>query len=245
MKLRLLVLTGLFFLFSLPVFSEPIKVGLEPLPPFVNEDGSGLSIELLKKAEKHSGVSFEITIMPYSRAKSGLKNGVLDLMGHTPYKLEEKDFYTYAVEVNWSMPAFSDLYAVNKEVLEPARLKQLKRIGVPFGNAAFFSEVLKIPKDHFHEGKIRNILKMLDRGRLDALLFERAASMSSIRQYKPKNTMYYKMQMAVPVSFAVQKNEAGNDLRKRLEKAFQKVNQKRIFKDYMPFTKLPEEGVVQ
>lgn len=240
------LLTFIAFLLCFQVtYAETVNVGLEPLPPFVEEDGTGLTIQLLKEAEKISDLKFNITIMPYSRAKKSLKNKKINLMGHTPYKLEEKSFFEYAVEVEWSQPTYTDLYAVKNENLNAAQLKKLERIGTLFGNSDFFSELFDLPKAHFHEAKMENLLIMLDKGRLDGILFERAATMSSISKAGLEHKVYYKTLANIPVGLAVPKDSKGNALKQKLESLLQKIDQEKIFKEYLHYAKLPDEGVVE
>ncbi len=97
-----------FFLWVSLIHAENILVGLEPFPPLITEDKKGLSVELLRAVEKISDLRFKIKIMRYDLAKFRLKKGKRHLIGHTPYKVEVKEFYEYAQELDWSINAIVD-----------------------------------------------------------------------------------------------------------------------------------------
>lgn len=87
-----------------------------------------------------------LAIAPYNRAKLDLKSGKTDLIGHTPHGKETQDFYVYAQDLAWSIPAVTDIYAMKKETIEPSSFAAIKVIGVPRGKREF-SELYKIPFD--------------------------------------------------------------------------------------------------
>ncbi len=224
---------------------EVIRVGLEPFPPLINEDGSGYSIDLLKRIEKVSNLQFDISIMPYYRAKNNLEKLRLDLIGHTPYQLEEKPFYRFAQELDWSKPTYTDLYAKKTGMFQPGALKNTKRIGVPRGNEGFFSELLDIPEENFIAGSdMDSLLKMLDRNEINAFIFERASTMSSLQRLGIAGIRYRKLK-EIPIGFAVRKDQQGADLKKRLERHLSDIDQGGIYRVYLSYTRLPESGVVQ
>ena len=82
-KLKVLIIIT-FIINTALSFGEEIKVGVEPFPPLINENGTGYAIDMLKEIEKQSDLKFQISFMPYNRAKSELKNGSVDLIGLTP-----------------------------------------------------------------------------------------------------------------------------------------------------------------
>jgi len=224
-------------------YSEIIKVGLEPFPPLINKDKSGYSIDLLREIEKVSDFKFKIAIMPYNRAKKLLKEGRVSLIGHTPYRNEVKEFYDYAKDLNWSIPAIVDLYSLKKISIK--NYKKIKRIGVPRGNKEFFSELFKIPLENFIEGSLENLVAMLKRGRLNAVLFERAAIMSTIKKQKLSKIHYLKID-TLEASFAVRIDTKGKKLIQKLNKILKKVGNSKVYKKYYTeYLKLPTSGIVK
>ncbi len=242
LKILLFVAIGSVLIFQ-NTWAEEIRVSLEPLPPLIVDDKTGLTIQLLKEVEKISDLKFVINIMPYNRAKKELKKGKTVLMGHTPHKQEAKEFYEYGQELNWSVPTKIDVCAIKKENVNLNMYKTLPKIGTPRGNKEFLSGLLGIPFEQFHEGKLENLLKMLEKGRIDALLFERASTHTSIKNAKLEG-VYYTEVMDVAAALAVQKTEQGSSLMKKLDDLIIKTNQTKIFKDYLKFMNLPKHGVV-
>ena len=174
MRLKSLFLTAIVVLMPLILLAGTYTVVLEPLPPFINpgfakSSNPGYSIVFLKQIEKQLGDTFKFSEAPYSRLKWGLKEKKYDLVGHMPYKLEVKEFYEYAQDVDWSIDVISDLYVVNKANL--SKINSLK-IGTPRGNKEFASELTGIPLKNFYDsGTIESLLGMLYKGRIDAFWF--------------------------------------------------------------------------
>jgi len=239
---RALTLLSILFLSSI-AFSEVIRVGLEPFPPLIIDKKSGYTIELLKAIEKISDIKFEIKIMPYNRAKEELKEGRLDLIGHTPYKLEAKEFYVYAEELDFNIGVKADIYVKDK-----AKLKDIKKlkIGTPRGNETFASDLLGIQVKNFHPGDLENLLRMLSAGRIDAFWFERASTMSTLEKLKIKNIYYEENpKESINASLAVKKDKKGRELKKRLDLLLKKVDKKKILKDLNIYNALPGSGKVK
>lgn len=238
----LLIVVG--FIFTIQnTWAEEIKVSLEPLPPLIIDKDNGLTVKLLKEIEKISDIKFKIGIRPYSRAKKELKDGDIQLMGHTPYQQETKAFYKFGKELKWSVATKIDVFAIKKENVDLDKFKTLPKIGTPRGNKEFMSELLEIPLKQFHEGSIENLLKMMDKGRIDVFLFERASTHTTIKKLKLKN-VYYSEVLILPASLAVQNTAMGSKLGAKLDQLIKKSDSNRIFKDYLNFMNLPGHGVV-
>ena len=234
---------GLIFSFT-SLYAEVIKVGLEPFPPLITEEGKGFSVKMLRAMEKISDIRFKIKIMPYNRAKVELKKGIKNLIGHTPYQLETKEFYVYAQELNWSINAPLDIYSMDKGNLHPDKFKTLKKIGTPRGNEGFFSEVYGIPIEQFYSsGDIGSLLKMMKKGRIDIFLFERASTMTKIQEIGIKNVFYRNIDI-IPASFGVRKDKQGTELKRKLDVLIKKVDQQQIFYEHLKYSNLPKSGIV-
>lgn len=239
----LLILLGLM-LIMLPVFSkEIVKVGLEVFPPLIIDANKGYTIDILKEIEKNSDLGFQVVIMPYSRARTEIASGASQLIGHTPYKLESKDFYAYAQEINLQIETKTDLYVMNEKKFE--NYKNLK-IGIPRGNEIFASDLLGIPVENFYVGELESLLKMLEAGRIDAFWFERSSTMKTIEKLKIKNVYYENIPSeSIFAGLAVQKNAFGNDLRQKMETSLQKINLKVILKELDRYNKMPAKGIIK
>ncbi len=226
-----------------PCFSEVIQVALEPFPPLITKEGKGFTVEMLRAIEEMSDYQFEIRQMPYNRAKIELKTGNVDLIGHTPKGMETKDFYEYAMDLNWSVESKTDVYVVNKSYLQGSGYKKM-RIGAPRGNKEFYSELFAIPVERFYDGDLANLLKMLAKGRIDAFIFERASTMTTIRKYKIKNVYYKNINATLRPGFAVRKNKRGSELKKKMDQLIETLDHIRIYHSYLEYMQLPDDDVV-
>lgn len=235
------ILTILTLLTNL-VFAETYKIGIEPMPPFINDAKSGYSVEMLKALEKEMpNDKFVFEEAPYNRLKTGLKDGSYDMVGHTPYGAEVKEFYEYAEDVNWQFEAITDLYVVNKDLLkDPTKIKQ---IGTPRGNKEFAAELTGIPVNQFYDqGTIDSLLAMLKAGRIDGFWFPRATTLPIIKSLGFK--VYFKAYPAQspPIAFSTSKSEKGKALKSKVETALKKVKWETYFKAVLEYNKLGQEG---
>lgn len=219
---------------------ETVTVGLEPFPPLIVDAESGYTITLLKELEKASDFTFDIRILSYSRAKAELKNGRADLIGHTPYGLETQEFYGYAQELDWKFSTVSDVYG-----RDPNRLKNLEgqTVGIPRGNEAFFSELSGVPVENLYSGELKNLLRMLENGRIDAFWFERAATMTQLYELGIKGVHYRQMpDSPIPAGMAVARTPSGDRLKERLDPLLKDPAYMEIFAPYRTYLALPPEG---
>lgn len=228
--------------FAEPAPTEPVEVRLEPFPPLVNSDGTGLAVDLLQLVAAHSDLAFSIQIMPYSRAKFQLRNAQAELIGPVPLGMESHDFYEYAHELDWRLETHADLYVIDEELLVGSALPGLQ-IGVPFGNAEFFAELTDLPVSQFTESSLVNLVQMLARGRIDALLFERA---STFRTLQAQNVVevHYKRVFSIPAGFAVRDDAAGRVLAEKLDAALERLDYEPLLETYREYLSLPDQGRV-
>jgi len=241
MRKRLAVLF-LAALVVCPLAAQTVRVGLEPLPPLVNEDGTGLTITMLREIEKASSLRFTIQIMPYNRAKSELAGGNLDLIGHTPYGLETAEFYAFAQELVWKEDLATDFYALKKPFLDNP---EKGKVGIPRGNKEFASDLTGIAVANFYEEDLRNLVPLLVAGRIDAIWFERGSVMTTIRKLGVSGVLYRQApKELIPAGIAVRKNAAGDQLKAKIEEALKKVELAKIFADNRRFLKMPDSGTV-
>ncbi len=113
----------------------------------------------------------------------------------------------------------------------------------PLGNKEFLSALSGIPVSKFYEGKIENLMKMLELGRIDLFIFERASSMTTIKKLKIKG-VYYHYSTKLAASLAVRKDKKGSKLKSRIDALFKKIDKKFIFNNYFKFMELPKKGEV-
>ena len=222
--------------------ARSLEVRLEPFPPLVHEDGTGLAVELLERVEKISDFRFNIRVMPYSRARFEVRAGKADLFGPVPLGLETGDFEQWAHELQWYFETRSDLFALDGDNLDPERLQSLS-IGVPLGNAGFFAALTGVPREQFTETDLENLVQMLASGRIDALLFERASTMRMLRRLEIEGVQYRNL-YSIPAGFAVRRENGGEAMAARLDELFGEVDAEKIIRAYQPYLDLPDRGRV-
>ncbi len=218
--------------FTCNLLAQYIKVGLEEFPPLINNSKSGYTIELLKKIEKTSNFKFKIIIMSYARAKKELELGRIDMIGHTPKTFEQSDFYEYAQDLEWEIPTYSALFVKDKKYFDVENVRE-QRIGTLLCNVGFFSELLGMNQDKFMEVRtINQLVLMLEKDRLDAIVFERVAIKTSIENLKAKG-LDDKILFMIPISFAVSKTSKGNELKKELDDVIKNLNYYGVYRQFL------------
>jgi polar amino acid transport system substrate-binding protein len=242
--MKLAVLFGVLLNgFSICCFSETINVGMEPFPPFVNEEKQGFTVDMFRAIEKISDLKFNIEIMTYARAKHELKYQKIDIAGHTPKKLETQDFYQYGEELNWQIDTTSDLFSFDPHYFEFNNIAH-GRIGTTLGNADFFAQQMGLSRDKFIETSSMNqLIDMFIKRRIDVLVFERVSVMTLL-QDRNVNGVFYQTIGKVPASIAVFKGEAGSQLKAKLDGLISQLDHDQLFGDYFKYTKLPKSGKV-
>lgn len=220
--------------------SRVLRVGLEPFPPLIADDGTGYSVDWLRALAREAGMTLRISIVPYSRAKAGLKNGKLDLIGHTPVGMETQDFYTYAAELNHRVATKLDAFSLGKQVLDSANFEG-KSIGTPYGNAKFIAETIDLPQSQFVEAPLPNLVHMLLAGRITTIVFERASVVSHIPK-ETDTTIHYRLIAQIDAGFAVRRDRP--QLLKQLNEASQRVDTANIYRAYSNLLGWPDRGTV-
>jgi len=228
-------------LISIKAQSRTIKVGLEPFPPLINSNKTGYTIDLLEQVGKVSGLKFEYIIMPYSRAKSGLKTKTLDLIAHTPFENESKNFYTYASELYFSIEAHVDIISLDSDFEDLDSFVYKNQIGTPRGNEEFFSSLYNITLKNFYPGELESLILMLKKGRIKYLIFDRAAMNKYCTKYIKKK-VYYKSLGLIGAGFAVSNSKEGSILKKKIESSIKKINTDKIYQNYLKLQEKKKTG---
>jgi polar amino acid transport system substrate-binding protein len=241
--LKHLLLIGTFVVSITNSNAQELTIGVEPFPPVFDESGQGLGTDLLNTIAKNSDLSFKIQVMTYARAKKELKNERLDIIGLIPKGLETEDFYRYGLELDWSFDNHVDIYSTDTKYLTIDEIP-VDSLGTLAGNADFFSEALNIPIDTFVEvASLEQLVKMLEKKRLKAIVFERIATMSSIQKYL-QQTIYYRFLESMPATLAVTNTDRGRQLKQVLDTEILKIAAKKTFKRFGNYNTLPPQGEV-
>jgi polar amino acid transport system substrate-binding protein len=247
----------LFLLFScrLLASNEEILVGLEPFPPLVNEDGTGFVIDMLNSLQENSSLNFDYQIMTYARAKRELIKQRIDMIGLTPKDNETQEFYEYAQELTWHFDTTVDFYSTSPGNFTLENLPN-KSVGTLIGNADFFSELSHIPRDKFIEvSSLQQLIMMMARGRVQVIIFERVAMMSTIKGLKKdldtkvpstlkSQKIFYQKFKVIPASIAVGNNTSGKKLKQQLDELLT-TNTSQYFTKIAPFAQLPDQGIIE
>ncbi|BES70441.1 hypothetical protein RE428_14590 [Marinobacter nanhaiticus D15-8W] len=237
-----LLSSSLFLGHAATAANKPVlTVGLELFPPLIEENRTGYSVEWLQAVADEAGMELRIRIMPYSRAKVALMTEQVDLIGHTPYKLETDRFYDYAAELDHRVPTKMDAFALTPgELAFEAGYMEL--IGTPFGNSAFIADLTDVSRDRFVEASLTRIVNMMLAGRVHTVVFERMSVVTQLR-HQARQPVYYRLVRQIDAGFAVRKD---NDaLLKRLNAAAERVDAKKIYKPYINLLDWPDEGKIE
>ena len=217
-----------------------ISVALEALPPLINDDGKGMVIDLLREIESISNYTFDVNIMTYARAKRELQGERAQLVGLTPKNNETDEFYQFAKQLHWDVPVSVDLFVTNRD-----KIKDLKNIyiGVPTGNADFFSELLDIPRKNFVEvTHLTQLTKMLMLDRIDGIIFERISIVETFKETGFKDEVYYHQVVTTAASLAVNNSLIGEILKNEIDHYISQIDSNSIFAKYNQYINLPTSG---
>ena len=223
--------------------AQEVVVGLEPFPPFINEDGTGFAIDMFTALSEQSDLTFQYNLMTWGRAKRELKSQHVDLIGISPKNNETADYYQYAKELDWSFIATVDLFSTDQNYLDLENLPN-KSIGTLIGNADFFAELSKVPRIKFIEiSNLKQLIKMMNKGRIKTVVFDRISMMSTIKKLKLANIHYQEL-MKIPATFAVQNTHDGHQLQKKLDNLMSTKNIEKYQEKLSLYNKLPSTGIV-
>ncbi|NMP32199.1 hypothetical protein HII17_11515 [Thalassotalea sp. M1531] len=226
---------------STSVFAEKSRVttALEAFPPLVTSHGEGMVVNLLKEIESISNYTFDISITTYARAKRELQGDRAQLIGLTPKGNETDEFYQFADELAWELPVSVDIFV--NDLSKAANYKEIY-IGVPTGNADFFSELLDIPRKNFVEvTHLNQLTQMLNLNRIDGIIFERIAVVETFKTTGYKQ-VYYQQLTTTAASMAVSNSPVGKILKNDLDYYINKVQKDAIFANYNNYLNLPTSG---
>ncbi|MEW6989492.1 substrate-binding periplasmic protein [Colwelliaceae bacterium 6441] len=230
--------------FISPCFAQKLTVGFEPFPPFVTDDGKGLSVDMLRAIEEISDLTFDIKIMTYARVKKELKHQRLDLAGHIPKGIEVTSFYQYAQELNWSILTHTDMFSLSDKYLNVNNQSGVN-VATTVGNTGFIAELMgKAPSSFIEVSLLNQLVEMLLKDRVKVIVYERASVMTLLEN-KGIEGVLYKTVGITPITLAVQKSADGNKLKEKLDSLIKKIDIQKIFANYFRFNQLESEGVTR
>lgn len=175
--------------------SVKVRLGAEnSWPPYSDEQGQGISTELIKAAFANSGVEPSFLVLPYARVLHDLASGKIDggfnvsrqattenkyIFGEVPL-VSVKAYWFFMAGTHSNIKSFTDL---------PDRF----RVGVIRDYE--YGDDYEIHRHRFNEMRVSQqsqIIRMLKQGRIDAgIMFEREAEFA-MRQMQLKSGLFDK-----------------------------------------------------
>jgi polar amino acid transport system substrate-binding protein len=173
------VLIILFLLGGSVVSSaETITLGAEnDWVPYANQDGTGMSNEIVRAAYKAVGIDVSFQVGPYNRLLKDVRDGAILGAFNVPKESSNEDLYLFG-----KVPLFTALsayYQNRDQPLKATRKEELvngEKVGVVFdyGYGDFFSRNDRIIKSEVRSDLLN--LKKLALGRIDAtILYDKTA----------------------------------------------------------------------
>jgi len=158
--------------------AETITLGAEnDWVPYANQDGTGMSNEIVRAAYKAVGIDVSFQVGPYNRLLKDVRDGVILGAFNVPKERSNEDLYLFG-----KVPLFTALsayYQNRDQPLKAIRKEELvngEKVGVVFdyGYGDFFSSNDRIIKSEVRSDLLN--LKKLAMGRIDAtILYDKTA----------------------------------------------------------------------
>lgn len=160
-------------------FSKTILLGAEnDWVPYSNEDGTGMSNDIVRSAFKAVGIDVEFRVAPYNRLLKGVQEGTLLGAFNVPREPSIENLYLFGKTALFT--ARSAYYQNRNRPLSATRKEELKnneKVGVVFeyGYGDFFSKNDRIQKIAVKSDVLN--LRKLAKGRIDTtILYEKTAA---------------------------------------------------------------------
>ena len=178
-----------------------------------------------------------------AQTQKELKDDRVDLIGMSPKGNETKEYYQYAKDLDWSFIATVDLFSKKEGNFDIEKLPT-KSIGTLIGNADFFAELSQIPRDKFIEvSNLKQLVKMMNKERVQTVIFERISMMSTIKKLQLPN-IFYKQLIMIPATFSVKKSQEGNLLQQKLDSLMSHKSIVKYQERLSSYNQLESSGVV-
>lgn len=242
--LRLLIILTLT---SFVVFSdgrarsaETLSIYAELAPPFIKEDGSGLTQQLFKRIAADGDYAFDWRIVPsFSRAWMHVASGQGDVVMHVILDRETEKFNKDMIQSSWFLPVQPALFYKDESVYERFAQSQSQlvdnppSVGLPFGNAHYGVASLGLPKVNFTEANIDSLVQMLDRDRIDAIWCMKLNVRTALERHKilGVKSRDYPANYQIKLGAGFQKTDRGRKLKTALDSAVAKLNLEKIMPD--------------
>ena len=223
-RLKLLLITALLSLIPSHASLATDKVSLASvyIPLMIEKDGTGLFIKLADEIARRAGIVFDYDVLPALRAVSIYKAGKVDAV--FPATSRSSDILgsrSAAIYIR------RDYAFVREGSPLPRQIQDLEGLSVIINpNYDHNKLLLNNPKITLVKGRNDvSSMKMLARGRGEALVVEARSGMEAMKQagvgnlvFDPKNPI-----TSVDAFFVFKPGERGKDLAKRVSKAIKEI----------------------
>lgn len=211
---------------------KTLKLTLGEVYPlaYVNEQGlkSGVFLDLFKEIEKQSNLRFEIELLPFARAVKKMKNSENSLFHFYDLKLFNKKMNKLSITF-----CFQEVIFLRENNSNFTSIRDLETINYAYLRGSYF--------DKTHRNGIRNkgiavknydiLLKLLNSGRVDAIIGNRFSLLSGIKKQgiKPTYDSVIEIEKLKTAIFISKKNTLSPKLILSLKKSAENLRTQGVF----------------
>ncbi len=210
----------------------------ELAPPFLNADGSGYSIALLREIEQEVGMEFTVQVVSsFERAWRYVASGDADIVLHIAQGKEGIEFYNNMLESSWYFPVHPTIYFKDvakrdlflKATKEP--VDELLRIGLPMGNVHYGVSSLGLPSGTFLQAPMDSLVLQLDKDRIDIIWCMKLTVDRALRKHNIQgvSSMRYPVGATIHLGAGYRATSGGRKLQQKLDTAISKLNLEEMF----------------
>jgi ABC-type amino acid transport substrate-binding protein len=165
-SLNLLLLSAALTLSAASFSATQITIATDVWEGFSNEDGTGYYTDVFKAIYEPKGIAVVVKYLPYKRARDMLESGNVDVM-LGPYKGEQVDgnYSAHPLEMDVVDAAVTPAMAASWQGIESL---EGKKVGAISGNE--FDQYASVKMQYREVSNLKSLLKMLNHGRIDAVL---------------------------------------------------------------------------
>ncbi|WP_421866552.1 hypothetical protein [Motiliproteus sp.] len=129
--------------------------------------------------------------------------------------------------MRWPYPVNTDfisLAPIRRDSTGRIQAERL-RVGTPYGNEGFASQMLGVPIEQFDLAELDELVLMLLRGRVDLIWFERAALHQALEALSQHPAIYFQQAPAapIPLGLALRRDSRGDRIKQQLEQALSEM----------------------
>ncbi|MEH6631458.1 MAG: hypothetical protein V7776_11545 [Halopseudomonas aestusnigri] len=218
--------------------AEKIKVMAELAPPFLNADGSGYSISLLREIEQEVGIEFSVQVVSsFDRAWRSVLNGDAEIVLHIAKGKENPEFYDTMIESKWFFPVHPTVYFIDPQKRElflkatSGPIDEVLRVGLPMGNVHYGVGSLGLPSGTFLQAPMGSLVQQLDHNRIDIIWCMKLTVDKALKEHNIRgvSSMRYPVDTTIRLGAGYRDTPRGRDIRAKIDKAIGRLNLQEMF----------------